>query len=135
MAAKKHFEVDNSAKKVYAIVASLTEKETKEVKTLLDLGFQLVIQEKEAKKKLSKEEKEALPFGEKKIQAFLKDKPEMYKIYMEKYNAPAIDSKTGDVKRYKTDSKTGKYKKGDVMKRGHIATLHWFKEQFPNYPN
>lgn len=106
--------------KVYAKIANLTEKELSAVKNYLALGFVLV-ESKEVNKKITNK-----AFTAKAIQEFLEEKgtKEQNKIYWEKYNEPVIDKETGEYK---------KTKKGDIKKKGHIATLRWFKSEFPDY--
>ena len=47
------------------------------------------------------------------------------KEYWDKFNAPVIDKATGEAKLKKDGTKKVK---------GHVATLAWFKKEFPNYP-
>lgn len=142
MALKKHYEIDNNRRLVKAIIVSLTEREKKEIKNYIDLGYNLVPLEKEKKPKLTEEEKQKQkkenPFSEQNIQAFLKKNAseEQQKEYWKLYNTQGKDSKTGLPLVYKTDSKENsrvKFKKGDPRPKGHIATLQWFKKTFPEY--
>ena len=106
---------------IYANIPALTERELKTVKNYRELGYKLVPikEKKEEKPKDSK-------FTAKAIQAFLEEKgtKEQNKIYWEKYNAPVIDKETGEQK---------KYKNGKARVKGHIATIRWFKNEFPDY--
>ena len=139
MPGKKHYTIDNANKIVKAIIVDLTEREKKEIKNYIDLGYILSAEEKPKKIKPTAEEQAKNPFSEKNIQAFLKEngtKAQQEK-YWEIYNEQAIDKKTGLPAVYKTDSKptsTKKFKKGDAKPKGHIATLQWFKNTFPTYP-
>ena len=149
MAQKKHYTIDNDNKLVKAIVIDLTEKEKKEVKNYIDLGYNLVPQERpkriildkeerEKRNKQKEEEKKKNKFSEMNVQAFLKQKAtqEQQKEYWKLYNEQAKDKKTGLPAVYKTDSKensTTQFKKGDPKPKGHIATLQWFKTTFPDY--
>lgn len=135
MAVKKHYTVDNTSKLVKAIIADLTEKEKKEVKNYMDLGYTLIPEERPKKKQLTEEEKAKNPFSEKNIQAFLKENGTKAQIdnYWKIYNEQAIDHKTGMPLVYKTNSKNGKFKKGEPRTKGHIATIVWFKKEFPKY--
>lgn len=139
MAQKKHYTIDNDNRLVKAIVVDLTEKEKKEVKNYIDLGYTLYAEDRPKKKKLTDEEKAKNPFSEKNIQAFLKQNgtQEQQKEYWRLYKEQATDKKTGLPAVYKTDSKKNsatQFKKGDPKPKGHIATLQWFKNEFPNYP-
>lgn len=139
MAHKKHYTIDNENKIVRAIIVDLTEKEKKEIRNYLDLGYTLSEVEKPKKQKATEEEKEKNPFSEKNIQAFLKDNAtkQQQEAYWELYNEQAKDKATGKPAVYKTDSKKGSakvFKKGDPKPKGHIATLQWFKQTFKDYP-
>ena len=146
----QHYTVDNKNKIVRAYIARLTEKEKKEIKNYLDLGYTLIAEEEPVKRTLTKEEREEEqkqkekeqkenPFSEINIQKFLKEKAtqEQQKNYWELYNEQAKDKKTNLPAVYKTDSKKNskkQFKAGDPKPKGHIATLQWFKTEFPNYP-
>lgn len=119
----KHYIVEGN--KVIADVAKLNEKELAAVKNYIALGFSLVEPKKE--KKVAKAE-----FKAEAIQAWLEEnatKAQQAK-YWELFNAPV--EKDGEVVCYTKDCKMGKA--GDPKKKGHIATLNWFKKEFPNYP-
>lgn len=149
MAFKKHYTIDNDYKQVKAIVADITEREKKEIKNYIDLGYTLIPQDRPKKKKQTEEEKKANPFSQKNIQNYLENNAtkEQQKQYWNIYNEQAIDKKTQQPAVYKTDSKEEKdkagniiyekgqkFKKGDPKPKGHIATLQWFKIEFPDYP-
>ena len=138
MATKKHYVVDDTNKIIRAVIVDLTEKEKKEIKNYLDLGYTLVAVEKPKKERPTEEEQAKNPFSEKNIQAFLKEKAtkEQQDEYWKLYKEQANDKKTGLPAVYKTDSKPNsknKFKKGEPKPKGHIATLQWFKTTFPNY--
>lgn len=135
--AKKHYEINNATKQVLAVVEKLTDAETKAVKKYLDLGYVLVAQEQPKKKKATEEEQKANPKSEINIQKYLKANAtaEQQKKYWDLYNRQAKDKETKQPVFYKTDSKNGKFKKGDPKPVGHIGTLRWFKETFPEYYN
>lgn len=133
MASKKYYEVDSKNKIIRAVIPKLSEKDKKAVKNYIDLGFELI--------EIEEPKKEANPaFKEEAVQKFLQEKgtKEQQEQYWKLYNDFQKDSKTGDYIYYTKNSKEGSkkpYKKGDKKVRGHIATLHWFKKTFPNYPN
>lgn len=134
MAEKKEpYRIDNENKIVYAIVERLKGKSLQRVKNLIALGYALVPEEPPKKAK-----KEASLLTEKNIQAFLKEKgtKEQQNKYWELYNEQAKDQKTGLPAVYKTDSTAkskGTFKKGEPKPKGHVATLAWFKNTFPNH--
>ena len=139
MATKRHYTIDNTNKLVNAVVVDLTERDKKEIKNYIDLGYTLVPQDRPKKPKLTKEQetekRKANPFSEINIQAFLKEngtKAQQDK-YWEIYKEQARDSKTKMPLVYKT-SKEGKFTEGEPRTKGHIATIGWFKKEFPNYP-
>lgn len=107
-------------KKVIAKVASLSEKELQAVKNYLALGYELVEFKKE-----KKDPQEA--FKAKTIQVWLDENATkaQKKEYWDRFNAPVIDKNTGKQKTKKD---------GTPKVKGHVATLAWFKKEFPNYP-
>ena len=56
----QHYTVDNKNKIVRAYIARLTEKEKKEIKNYLDLGYTLIAEEEPVKRTLTKEERDKL---------------------------------------------------------------------------
>ncbi len=107
-------------KKVIAKVAALSEKELQAVKNYMALGYVL-----EEYKKEKKEPQEL--FKAATIQKWLDENgtKAQKKEYWDKFNAPVIDKATGEAKLKKDGTKKVK---------GHVATLAWFKKEFPNYP-
>lgn len=104
--------------KIIAKVGNLTDKEVAAVKNYIKLGFEL----EEPKKK------EPNPaFKKEAIQKYLEDKgtKEQQAKYEELFNQPILDE----------DGKQVYTKDGKPRVKGHIATLSWFKETFPKYPN
>lgn len=118
----KHYIVEG--KNIIADVAKLNEKELAAVRNYIALGFSLVEPKKE--KKDPKEE-----FKAEVIQAWLEENGTKAQIahYWDLYNAPVV--KEGETLYYAKDCKMGK--KGEPKKKGHIATLNWFKKEFPKY--
>ena len=110
-------------KDIFVTVEKLTDEEMKVVKKYLDLGYtmkEMVVEKKPPK----------VAFREDVIKAWLeknaKEKLEVYDWY---YNqqAKTIDKETKE--------KVLKFKKdGSPILKGHIGTLAWFKDEFPNYP-
>ena len=107
-------------KKVIANVAALSEKELKAVKNYLALGYVL-----EEYKKEKKEPQEL--FKAATIQKWIDENATkaQKKEYWDRFNAHVIDKKTGE-EILKKD--------GTPKIKGHVATLAWFKKEFPNYP-
>lgn len=136
---RKYYTVDYEKEIIKVVIERLTEKQIKEVKNFKDLGFKIIPVEPPKKKKPTEEEKIKNPFSEKNIKKFLEDKgtKDQLKKYFEIYNQQAIDKETGFPAVYKSNSKPNspkKFKIGDPKPKGHIATLQWFKTEFPNYP-
>lgn len=107
-------------KKVIAKVADLSEKEMQAVKNYLALGYEL-----EEYKKVKKAPQEA--FKADTIKKWLEEngtKAQMEE-YKKRFEAPVIDKKTNKPKLKKD---------GTPKVKGHVATLAWFKKEFPNYP-
>ena len=144
--AQVHYTIDNDKLTVNAVVELLNDKEMKLVKKYVALGFKLVpvakakpqkrTAEEKAEEEAEKARKQAEnPFSEVNVKKFLEEngtaaqKKEYYRIY----NEQAKD-KNGNPVFYKTDSKEGKFKKDEPKKKGHIATISWFKKEFPDYP-
>ncbi len=105
-------------KKVIAKVAALSDKELKAVKNYLALGYTL-----EEFKKEKKEPDEA--FKALTIQKWLEENgtKAQKKEYWDRFNAPVVK-----------DGVTKTKKDGTPKVKGHVATLAWFKKEFPNYP-
>ena len=112
-------------------VKDITKGELKTIKKLAEgLGYKLVPFTPEKEKKEAKPEWKAEA-----IQKFLEEKgtKAQQKKYWEKFNEPMKDE-DGETVVYKKDSKDGKHKKGEPRVKGHVATLQWFKKEFPKYP-
>ena len=106
-------------KKIIANVSLLNEKELTAVKNYMALGYTL---EEYVKPKKQPNEK----FKAATIQKWLDDngtKAQKEK-YWEIYKSPVIDKKTGE-KKLKKD--------GTEKIKGHVATIAWFKQEFPDY--
>jgi hypothetical protein len=154
----QNYVVVNEEKKVYAKIGNLKEEEMKAVLNYKTLGFEVIPYEepkkepKETNSKLTAEavQKYLKEHGTK----------EQQNKYWEIYNEQATDEngnplvyknnvyktetiETGEkdengkpkTKTKRVKDENGKniilYKKGEPRKKGHIATLHWFKETFP----
>lgn len=112
-------------------VKDITKGELKTVKKLAEgLGYKLVPIDPPKKEKEPKPEWTAEA-----IQKFLEEKgtQEQKDKYWEKFNDPMIDEDGLPVV-YKKDSKDKTHKKGEPRVKGHVATLQWFKKEFPKYP-
>ena len=113
-------------------VNKITKGELKTIKKLAEgLGYKLVPIVPEKVKKEPKAEWTAEA-----IQKFLDEKATkaQQKEYWAKFNEPMTDD-DGEPVVYKKDSKDGKHKAGEPRVKGHVATLQWFKKEFPEYPN
>lgn len=106
-------------KKVIAKVATLSEKELQAVKNYLALGY--VLEEYKKEKKEPKEKFKAVT-----IQKWLDENgtKAQKKEYWDRFNAPVIDKDTGKPKLKKN---------GTPKIKGHVATIAWFKKEFPSY--
>ena len=134
----KNYTINYETKVIEADISKLTTREKKEINNHLDLKFTLVPRVKVETKK-SKEEEEAErianPFSEINVQKYLEKNAsqKQKEKYWEKYNEQAKDSKTKMPLYYKKDTPDGKHKAGEPRVKAHIATLGWFKKEFPNY--
>ena len=130
MAKTKHYEVDNVAKQVKAVIIKLTDAEQMEVDKFRHNGYEII-----GVDKLKTEKRESL-YTQEKVVAYLKSlgKQEYLDTYNKLYNEQALD-KNKKPSYYLEDSKNGKHKKGEPKVKGHIGTLTWFKKTFENYPN
>ena len=138
----EHYRIDHSRKIIRAIIELLTDAEIEVINKYLKLGYKLK-NVKEFKAPMTKAEREAAkeeakkkPFSHESIVAFLKkqDKAHLDK-YWSIFNEPSTN-KDGTIRRYKKDLEKNDvliHKAGDVIVKGHVATLRWFKETFPEY--
>lgn len=135
---KKHYEVNNANKQIRACIELLTDAELKIVKNYISLGYELVGTEKPKKEKATPEEQKNNPLSAVNVQKYLKANAtaEQQEQYWKLYNKQAKDKKTKELVFYKNDdTKNKKYKAGDPKPVGHIGTIRWFKETFPEYCN
>ena len=124
---KEHFEIVGDTIRFDA--KNITKAEAKAVKKLADLfNYKLVPYIPEIKK----EPKEIWTAAA--VQKFLEENgtKAQQKQYWDKFNAPMLDD-AGKPVVYKNDSKDGRHKKGETRVKGHVATMQWFKKEFPNY--
>lgn len=146
---RKNFEVNHEEKKVIVKVGKLTDEEMAIVKQYKDLfGYEIVpyVEPKKEKKETKPEWKAEA------IQEWLKKNgtEEQNKKYWELFNGQAKDENgiplVYKYNVYKKDNKNKLvyddngnkillHKKGEPRKKGHIATLYWFKKEFKEYPN
>ena len=124
-----------SGKKIYAVVAKLTEKEKREVKTYLDLGFELVPTEpKKITKEEAAEKRAENPYSSINVEAFLKEYKggKLWEEYQKRYNEQAgtnrKQTKNGKVKNLPDEPKF--LKDGTPKKKGFANCIGWFREQF-----
>ena len=135
MAKEKNYRIDG--KKIYAAVAALSEKELKEVKNYIALGYELIAIEKKTKTKEEKEaEAAANTYSKKNIEAFLKQKGKeaLWEEYSKRYNEQA------GTNRKRTNPETGKIevlpdepkflKSGKVKVKGFATCIGWFRVKF-----
>lgn len=140
-----NYRVDGN--KVYAVITKLTDKETKEVKKYIELGFQIVAEEP---KKLTKEEKKEKaaankaekqkkskenPYSKENVEKFLKQKgnEELWKEYQERYNEQAGTNRfrknEAGVKE-KIEDEPKVLKSGKPKKKGYANCIGWFTDKF-----
>ena len=109
--------------------AKITVKEMKQMKKLAEgLGYSII--------PVAEEKKEKNPlWTAAAIQQFIEENgtKKQKDDYWAKFNEPMKDKETGEPITYKHDTKDGKHKAGDIRVKGHVATLQWFKKEFPNY--
>ncbi len=154
----QNYVVDNEEKKVYAKIGKLKEKEMKEVLNYQTFGFEVIPYEEPKKEPKDTNPKLTAEAVQKylKENGTKEQQNEYWKIYNEQatneegkplfyknnvYKTETIE--TGDLDengKPKTKTKRVKdengnpiilHKKGEQRTKGHIATLHWFKETFP----
>ncbi|MBP3708506.1 MAG: hypothetical protein J6J36_07955 [Clostridia bacterium] len=135
MAKEKNYKVIGN--EIHAVILKLTEKETKEVKKYMDLGFKLVVKEPVVKTKEEKaEEQKANPYSKENVEAFLKslDDKSYWTTYEARYNEQAgtnrmqKNKKTGKVEKIADEPKY--LKSGEPKKKGFANCIGWFKENF-----
>ena len=108
----------------------ITKAEVKAIKKLQDFFGYIIVPETEKKEKETNEIWTATV-----IQEFLNENGTKAQIdkYWQLHNEPMVDKETNKPLLIKKDNpKTGR-KAGEVRVKGHIATLRWFKSQFPDY--
>lgn len=121
MAKRENYKIVN--KEIYVKMTNkLSAKELTVINNYVSLGYKMVIWEKEKKK--ANENWTAAT-----IQKWLKENgtKEQQAKYWELFNAVVM--KEGKPVLYETGEK-----KGEPKVKGHIATLSWFKDTFPSYP-
>lgn len=134
MAKEKNYKVVGN--KVYAVIVKLNEKETKEVKKYMDLGFELVAEEPKAKTKAEKEAEAAQnPYSKVNVEKFLKEKgnEEYWKEYQTRYNEQAgTNRKRKNEAGVKEDlvDEPKFLKNGTPKKKGFANCIGWFKTNF-----
>ena len=123
-------------KKVYAVVAKLTEKEKREVRTYLELGFELVSKEP---KKITEEEAEAKraanPYSSINVEKFLKEYEggKLWDEYEKRYNEQAGTNrkrKQADGTYIAIEDAPKFLKDGRPKKKGFANCIGWFREKF-----
>lgn len=112
------YQINDESREISADIDRLSNKDITRLQKYQLLGYKII-----NKKEPTKEPKEE--FKKEVIIKFLEDKPEHLKKYWELYNEPSISKKTNKVR---------KTKEGKIIPKGHIATLSWFKKEFPKYP-
>ena len=134
MAKEKNYRIVGN--QIYAVIVKLTEKETKEVKKYLDLGFKLVAEEPKVKTKEEKEaEAAANPYSRVNVENFLKVKgnEEYWTEYQRRYNEQAGTNRrrkneAGEMVDLPDEPKF--LKDGEPKKKGFANCIGWFKDNF-----
>lgn len=119
-----NYTIDNEKKVIIVKMESATDKEMKAIINYQKLGYELVPYKK-AKK--TDEELAASKYSKVNMLKYLETNgtKEQQKRFAE------IQEEIAEGKFYEKDTKT--HKKGEPKKKGFIAALKYFKEQFPNY--
>lgn len=134
--ATKNYTVEAKEKVIYAVVSKLNDKETREVKKFLDLGFSIVPVEP---KKLTKEEKEAAqianPYSKINVEAFLKREGNeaLFAEYQSRYNEQAGTNRTEtqeDGTKVSVPDQPKFCKNGKPLKKGFANCIGWFRAKF-----
>ena len=134
MAKEKNYSIDG--KKIYAAVVALSEKELKEVKNYIALGYELIPVEKKTKTKEEKEaEAAANPYSKQNVEAFLKEKYEdtLYAEYLKRYNEQAGTNRFRKNSKGVVEALEDKpkfLKDGTPKAKGFANCIGWFREQF-----
>lgn len=124
-------------KEIFAIVSKLTEKEKKEVKNYIDLGFKLVVKEPVVKTKEQKEaERKQNPYSKENVEAFLKslEDDSLWNEYEARYkeqagtNRKQKNKETGKIEALADEPKF--LKSGEIKKKGFANCIGWFKERY-----
>ena len=127
MAKQPNFTIDNKRQEVRAVVAALNERELKEIKNYLALGYKLVPVEPV---KMTKAEKEAAaaanPYGKKMVEEFL-EQPENAE-YLAEYNRRYYEQ-AGTNRKGKDDEPVWK-KDGTPKLKGFANCIGWFTDIF-----
>lgn len=115
---RERYEV--KGKDIIAKMDLLGEKDLKVIKNYIALGYNLVEYKKEKKETKEYYKKEA-------IEEWLNKNAteEQIEEYRKIYNEPMKDKKTGEPMLKKD---------GTPRVNGFIATFHWLRKTFPNYP-
>ena len=119
-----NYTIENEKKVIIVKMESATDKEMKAIINYQKLGYELV-PFKKAKK--TDEELAASKYSKANMLKYLETNgtKEQQKRFAE------IQEEIAEGKFYDKDTKT--HKKGEPKKKGFIAALKYFKEQFPNY--
>lgn len=132
MGITKHYEINNNTKTISANMGILNDKDLKIIKNYVAIGYTLnpIEPEKKVVKIATDEERAKNPYSAVNIQKYLEEEgtDKQKADYWKLYNAPLKNNAC-----YQKDSKDGKHKAGEPRFKGHVGTLKWFKESFPDY--
>lgn len=134
MARISHYRVDG--KKIIAVIAKLTEKEKKEIKNYIDLGFELVPEQPEVKTKKEKEaERSSNPYSKENVEAFLKQSgnESLLEEYNKRYNEQAGTNRKRKNKNNQIEiipDEPKFLKDGRIKVKGYANCIGWFTEKF-----
>lgn len=120
MAKRENYKIADKEKEIYVKMSNkLSAKELTVINNYVSLGYKMVVWEKAVNEDWTAAA----------IQKWLKENgtKEQQAKYWELFNAVVM--KDNKPVLYKTGAKAGEQKV-----KGHIATLSWFKETFPKYP-
>lgn len=139
MAKEKNYRIDG--KKIYAAVAALSEKELKEVKNYIALGYDMIPVEKKVKTKAEKEaEAAANPYSKVNVEAFLKQEgnEKLWKEYKARHDEQAGTNRfrknpeTKEIEQLPDEPKF--LNSGKPKKKGFANCIGWFTEKFEYDP-
>ena len=131
-----HYEIKNETKEIIANMEKLNDADIKAIKNYMAFGYTMVpeVKEKKEVKIPTEAERLANPYSTINVQKYLAEEgtKDQQEKYWELFNE-VIKDENGETVRYKKTTSDKKHKAGEPRVKGHVRTLKWFKEEFPNY--